>query len=529
MKRVLYFTGYRMVAQEWSGAKLLSSVYFEPDEQGLDLFTAYLKSLKNEPIRLLIDLIEEEFRQVKIPFLRGPDRSQIINRNFTKFFRNSEYRLAKSQSVVKKGRKEERLLLMGLTNQYLLKPWLDIIDSTRTPLSGILSLPLISEDFIARFKGEHECIILVTQQVPSNLRQSVFINGKLILSRLVPIASFYQGDYASDVVRDVEGTQRYLFSQRIIDRTDVISVHILCNERHKDKLTIKCAEDEYFDYHIHNVNDVIDEEKIEINEEQDFSSILFCYHASKKTLANHYANAAEKKYFYHHLAAVTTKVISIILIATSTGLFATSVVKGMLYSKTVNEMQLVEQKYQSKFNQLSASRTDSSTSTTTMQAVVKTVEKIDKFYQARPEDLLVKISQHLSLFDLMRLKKLDWFISNSADAISISDVSWGGKNSGRGRNRSTAAVGKDLYEVAVISGEFLDFDGNYRYALSAVDDLEDAMKVSNDFDSVTVLKRPLDIESNNRLSGDVSSDIKRSENKAEFSIRVVRKVITDEK
>jgi len=302
MKRVLYFTGYRMVAQEWSGRKLLSSVYFEPDEQGLDLFTAYLTSLKNEPIRLLVDLIEEEFRLIKIPFLRGPDR----NRNFTKFFRNSEYRLAQSQSIEKKGRKEEKLLLMGLTNQYLLKPWLQIINDTRTPLSGILSLPLVSEDFIARFKGEHECIILVTQQVPSNLRQSVFINGKLILSRLVPIASFYQGDYASDVVRDVESTQRYLFSQRIIDRTDVISVHILCNERHKDKLSVKCAEDEYFDYHIHDVNEVIEQEKIELNEEQDFSSILFCYHASKGSLANHYANTAEKKYFYHHLTAVTT-------------------------------------------------------------------------------------------------------------------------------------------------------------------------------------------------------------------------------
>ena len=63
-----------MVAHEWSGRKLISSVYFEPDEQGLDLFTAYLTSLKHEPIRLLIDLIEEEFRRIKIPLLSGPDR-----------------------------------------------------------------------------------------------------------------------------------------------------------------------------------------------------------------------------------------------------------------------------------------------------------------------------------------------------------------------------------------------------------------------------------------------------------------------
>ena len=61
MNRLLYFTGYRMVAQEWSGRKLESSVYFEPDEQGLDLFSAYLRSFKREPVRLMVDLIEEEF------------------------------------------------------------------------------------------------------------------------------------------------------------------------------------------------------------------------------------------------------------------------------------------------------------------------------------------------------------------------------------------------------------------------------------------------------------------------------------
>ena len=119
-------------------------------------------------------------------------------------------------------------------------------------------MPLVSEDLMAQFKGDNECVILVSQQVPSNLRQSVFVKGKLILSRLVPIASFYQGDYAEDVVRDIESTQRYLFSQRIIDRTDIISVHILSNKRHLDKLKVKCAEDDYFDYHIHDVNEVIE-------------------------------------------------------------------------------------------------------------------------------------------------------------------------------------------------------------------------------------------------------------------------------
>ena len=98
-----------MVAQEWVGHKLETSVYFEPDEQGLDLFNSYLRSFDNEPIRLMVDLIEEEFRQIKIPLLRGSDRQAILTRNYAKYFRNSKYKYAVSQSIEKKTRKEEKI------------------------------------------------------------------------------------------------------------------------------------------------------------------------------------------------------------------------------------------------------------------------------------------------------------------------------------------------------------------------------------------------------------------------------------
>jgi hypothetical protein len=324
MKRVLYFTGYRMVAQEWFGHKLVSSVYFEPDEQGLDLFRAYLRSFRNEPVRLLVDLIEEEFRQIKIPLLRGSDRDAILKRNYAKYFRTSKYKYSVSQAVEKKTRKEEKLLLIGLTNQYLLEPWLKIIEDTRTPLSGIISLPLLSENYVKELKSEHKTIILVSQQVPSNLRQSVFVDGKLVLSRLVPIASFYQGDYASDVLRDVESTQRYLISQRIVERTETVGVHILANKRHFDKLLTRCGEESYFDFNIYEINELLAREKIDVADEQDFSSALYCYMASKKLALNHYAQPDERVYFQHHRAGLVLTAASIALISIGIGMALTS-------------------------------------------------------------------------------------------------------------------------------------------------------------------------------------------------------------
>ena len=522
MRRVLYFTGYRMVAQEWAGKRLASSVYFEPDEQGLDLFSSYLRSFRNEPVRLLVDLIEEEFRQIRIPLLRFSDRTAILNRNFAKYFRTSEYRFAISQSVEKKTRKEEKLLLIGLTNQYLLEPWLKIIDETRTPLSGIISLPLLAEDFVKELKGEHRAIILVSQQVPSNLRQSVFVDGKLVLSRLVPIASFYQGDYASDLLRDVESTQRYLISQRIVDRSELVAVHILTNKRHFEKLTARCENESGFEFKIHEINQVLEQEKIVVPDEQDFSSALYCHLVSKRMTINHYAKSSERRYFMHHRAGLALRAASFVILALGFGFAAASAAKGWLYNETTFETSQLEAKYKAKYNQLSETRIDSTTSTTAMQNIVQTVEEIDQKYLRDPEEMFAMISQDVSIFPDIRVRKIDWFVTNVSDSDSAAGVNW--KKADTRRERGKPRPQKGYFEVAYVSAEFLNFDGNYRYALSAVDDLEKAMIESGKYFSVEITKRPLDIESDNQLSGTLVGGRDNATALAELEFRVSREV-----
>jgi len=532
MKKILYFTGYRMVAQEWSGQKLLSSVYFEPDDQGLDLFSAYLRSFRNEPVRMLVDLIEEEFRQIRIPLLRGSDRRAILKRNFTKYFRTSEYRVAISQTVEKKTRKEEKLLLIGLTNQYLLEPWLKIIEETRTPLSGIISLPLLSENYAKGLKSDHKTLILVSQQVPSNLRQSVFVDGKLVLSRMVPIASFYQGDYATDVLRDVESTQRYLISQRIVDRAETVAVHILTNKRHYDKLRMRGDTESYFDFTIFEINELLVREKIDVGDEQDFSSGLFCYLASKRFSLNHYAQAKERKYFQHHRAGLALTAASIALFSVGIGMALTSVAKGWIYNDSINETQLIEQKYKAKLNQLSELQLDSSTSTVGMENIVQTVETIEDRYLRDPEEMLALISNDISIFADIRVKKMDWFVSNISSSLKADDVVWGKAKQRRSKkakkqDRNAPKPKKGYFEIVNVEGEFLNFDGNFRYVLSAVDDLKKTMSESGKYYSVEIIKRPLDIEPENALRGDVGAGRSAIQLRAEVGIRVVREVPKD--
>jgi hypothetical protein len=335
------------------------------------------------------------------------------------------------------------------------------------------------------------------------------------------------------VLRDIESTQRYLISQRIVERTETVAVHILTNKRHFDKLLMRCEKESYFDFTIHEINEILEREKIDVVDEQDFSSGLYCYLASKKYSLNHYAQPKERKYFQHHRAGLAITAASIALVSVGVGLALTSGVKGWLYHDTINETTLIEQKYKAKFNQLSETRIDSTTSTTSMQNIVRAIDIIQNQYLRDPEEMLAMISNDISIFSDIRVKRIDWFVSNVSDSEGADEVVWG--KAQLRRQKKTAKKDpnapkpkKGYFEIANVEGEFLNFDGNFRYALSAVDDLEKTMSESGKYYSVKVTKRPLDIESDNQLSGDVGSSGIVKKRNAEVAFRVVREIVKDE-
>jgi hypothetical protein len=199
-------------------------------------------------------------------------------------------------------------------------------------------------------------------------------------------------------------------------------------------------------------------------------------------------------------------------------------IKGWLYLSTTNDTALIEQKYKAKYNQLSENRIESSLSTNSMQKIVQTVDEIQNKYLNDPEQMLALVSQDISIFSDLRVKKIDWFVSNYADTEEADAVVWGKKSRSAKAENSKIPHTNGLFEIAVVEAEFLNFDGNYRYALSAVDDLEKAMSQSGKYDYVEILKRPLDIEPENSLKGDVGKNRVNAKPAALVAFRVVREV-----
>jgi hypothetical protein len=156
---------------------------------------------------------------------------------------------------------------------------------------------------------------------------------------------------------------------------------------------------------------------------------------------------------------------------------------------------------------------------------VQTVDIIRNQYLRDPEELMVLIGDDISIFPDIRVKKIDWFVSDYSGSSSAKDVTWGKpRKAARTVDRSKPQPKNGYFEIAQVEGEFLNFDGNYRYALSAVNDLEKAMVESGKYYSVEITKRPLNIESDNQLSGTVGAGSLRGRSVAEIGFRVVREV-----
>ena len=66
-KRVFYVSSGRLSAYTWDSGSMTDPIVFGADEKGLGDFSRYLESVPNDPVHMLVDLVEEEFREDTIP------------------------------------------------------------------------------------------------------------------------------------------------------------------------------------------------------------------------------------------------------------------------------------------------------------------------------------------------------------------------------------------------------------------------------------------------------------------------------
>ena len=123
-KRLLYFTSNLVSAYTWSAARLVQDATFENAEATPPEFEKYIDEAPEAIYFLVVDIVEEDFHQETIPYVRGGDRRALLHRKLAQRYRDLSLVLTLSLGYESGPRKEESILFASFTNTQQLQPWL---------------------------------------------------------------------------------------------------------------------------------------------------------------------------------------------------------------------------------------------------------------------------------------------------------------------------------------------------------------------------------------------------------------------
>ncbi len=247
MKRVFFYTGYHMEVFEFDQHTLVGKLDFYDDDEGITLLREYIQRSVVVPSFMLVDLQDEDFRTELVPHVRGRDRLQLINRLESKIFRDIEYRNTLALGRTKVGRRDVQYMFSSLLNVEALDKWMTLFTELEIPISGIWSVPYLSERILKKISAKEDNLLLFSRQMRSAIRETVFIEGKLTISRQAKLERRIRKEkspetLATILASNVDIMHRFLINQRMLNYMDVLTVYALVSDELIEKTKEYCED-----------------------------------------------------------------------------------------------------------------------------------------------------------------------------------------------------------------------------------------------------------------------------------------------
>jgi hypothetical protein len=530
MKRIFYFSGHRLTVFHWSRKTLAGACSFESNDEGYEKFRQYLESTEKTSTCMLLDVIEEDFRKEVVPHVYGKDRKAVLSRLMDRHYRSSrQYTYSEVQQRQKHGRRDDEVLLAAITNPELVRSWIRIIESCDVPLSGILSLPLISKHLLSLIGVKKGYVLLVSQQVNSNLRQTFFKDGKMLSSRQSVINQDAGnitniGKFARP---EVERTLSFIRNQYQIDDNTVVDVHLLGSDAQIDSLESSFLSVTTNHYHVHRLKEIV--AKLGLKELPDkLADSIFAWIALNKAgVVSHYGDKGEFVRFYYKLASSALYAASVAAVIVSLLVIESNISDGISYkestsllNKRTNEFKRVYlDKYQAYEELFSNARL--------MDTAVGMVDQIEANSRVSPLDFMIVLSRLVSSPQIGRIyiDKIEW---------STAQVEQGrGRNSRRSNIADTdyiptdIASSSEIKHVAVVRGRIPVISSNYRDTVNRINNIITLLNSSERIEKVSAIELPVEVRPEKKFASEsvALTEASNRENRKDglFSLKIVMK------
>ncbi len=489
-KTLFFLSSDSFHAHVWKNGALSAPYDFINNAEGLELFSEFLRTHR-DPAYLLVDLIEEDFRQETVPHLTGANRQALIQRKFDQYYRSTPHRMASLQRRQEEGRRDDELLFSALTNPARISSWLELLLLHNTPLVGIYSVPHASLPLIKDLDSDH--LLLLSWEKNAGLRQSYFLNKRLRFSRLTPINQ--NSSFADEIATESARTHQYLQSLSLTPQGQLLNVHIICHDYDKAQLDARLSSNQHMLYSYLDLQQLGKQLKSKNHYSDSDATPLFLHLLATQQPRASYAASAQTHFYQlwranrglFGLAAATALAC---LVWSTLSFLEASGINEEIDGYTIQSTRM-NQETQQITRQFSTSTQDSNASTmaaSDMKTVVTLFRNL-QLYSIPPQQILSGLTSTLADFPRISTGKIGW---------------------------QASAEGSLPVQEITFNGELLNFGNDYRGALNYIERFQ--LVLSRAGYTVTPIKMPLDFSTKGSINADINLG---TEKPYEFSLKLI--------
>ncbi len=474
-----------------------------------------LLQLQQQPVSILVDLIEEEFRHDTIPHTHGNDRARMLERHAAKLYRGTPFRLSQIIGRSREGRRDDKVLFSALTNPDNLQPLLDLLEQTATPLAGIYSLPIISARLIKSLQARNENVLLITEQPDGGLRETFLRKGQVQFSRLAPIQESSADEYCHLLDTEVHKTQRYLNTLRLLAPGESVDVYPLADGPRCEAVTRTCLESEQLKFHPVDIRELAIISGCKDFPKTGGSDTLFAFLLGNGPCKNHYAKPPHLKRLRGWQGALALRAASWLLAVICLSWSGINAVDGWMANRERDQLAANRELVSNRYTQLTQELPVQPDQARAMREATALADSLER-HPLQTGKLFKLLGKAFSRYPSLEMHKLSWFSSDKADT-----------SKGDSLTALNNASGLPLphYNVMLVSGALRNFDGSYKNAQQQVDTLARWLRQQPGVVSADIERAPLDTRPGSQIQGELDS--LSVQNSAAFDLRVVMELQND--
>ncbi len=528
-KRLLYFSATRAVLYRWAHGRLALESSFANNEEGAQSFAAHLRARPVGLFYVLVDIVEEDFHQETIPFVRGGDRRTLVGRKLAQRYRDTSLALALSLGFEKTQRRDERLLLSSFTNNAQFQPWLNVLREKEAAVAGVYSVALIAPRLALKIGPKKAPVLLVTLQ-QAGLRQSFVEGGKIRFSRLGPLETADAADpsrVAEAFDRETTRVHQYLTAMRVVAREGgPIEAVLIAPSGEKRRVQAAAPSIPQVRVGVIELGEAASAVGLKHYPEGSGAEVLYLHLLAQRAPAEQYAGENFRQFYrLRQLRAglVTGGAVVCLLMLGYAGVQLAQFFR--LEDQATQYRQQVRTAAES-YSRVTARFPKLPTTTENLRVTMQKWGLLTK-QSAAPERLIVEVSRAIETSPKIELDGMQWSLAvNPRERIKDAGAARapGGAPSAASAPAQgiPAAPGGALYEVVELSGRVMGVKASdYRNITLTINEFLDALRKRPDVE-VLQAKMPFDVGSQTRLSGDIGVEAPAAV--PPFSVTVARRV-----